>query len=138
MSADLRATLASLLEQHPQLTWSGYWTRSDDWTKTHEQYKAAREETIGEYGLAQFQRAMQFLQIAPRSRSVNYNRTAYAWKHVAERWHKVNDTYSDYYVGTGSFILACHAAGVMVKKREHVSYVSLSESAASMPTRLAI
>ncbi|ONG56981.1 hypothetical protein BKE38_05145 [Pseudoroseomonas deserti] len=89
-----------------------------------------RQELEGPKGVAQVLRAAEFIAVAPRRATVNLRRSCYGWKHVAERWHKARFPGKDYYIGEGSFLVACWAMGVLVKRHNTAGYqVGLAEAA---------
>lgn len=129
---DLCPALTRILAQEPTLCWQG-------WHGTYESsspLETLRRETLSAYGVGQFRRALMFLARAPHSVSVNYETGCYGWKHVAERWHQTEiDRDLDYYIGTGAFIAACIASGLVVDRQRHATFVSLSEAACAMGGR---
>jgi hypothetical protein len=63
---------------------------------------------------------MAFLEVAPRTRSLNRKHCTYGWKHTAERWYQTDVAqYEDYYVGEGCFIAACIASGLHIHRGDY-------------------
>src|ERR1700684_4449885 len=64
-------TLAGILDDNPTLSWRGWWNKNDRRTYEPEDLKRFRAETLEPWGLGQFQRAMTYLDVAPRTKAVN-------------------------------------------------------------------
>jgi hypothetical protein len=123
--------LRTVLEQHPTLTWRGWWTRWHDNNERTTTFAQARAETVDKHGLGQFGRALEFVDRAPLLRRVNRRRSTYGWKHVAERFHG-HPRNRVAYIGEGSFIAACLARGLMIRRSEFGTYVNIAEAAAAL------
>jgi len=137
--ADYRI-LAAILNDNPTLTWRGWWNRYDARTQPPGAFQQFRRETLASddrNGLAQFQRAMAFLGVSPRIKSINRGHSTYGWKHAAERWNRSRneDRYADVYVGEGCFIAACIASGVTIRRRENATYANIAERASALGAR---
>lgn len=129
------AALRRVLSANPDLSWRGWWT---DWDAAHEPpgtLARLRQQTLTEYGVSQFSRAIGFLEGAPRTKQVNRHHTSYGWKHRAEaRVSAINECcrpgdrprYRHCYVGDGAFIAACLASGLIIERRGRATYVNLS------------
>lgn len=137
-----KAMLANILQLNPGLSWRGWWSRYDERTLSPEDLARFREETLaedGRNGMAQFRSALIFLAAAPKPiKSVNFERSTYGWKHVAERWNEAvreaaGEYNEDYYIGEGAFIAACIARHLKIYRDKYGStYVNLSQNAARM------
>jgi hypothetical protein len=129
-----RQILAGVLEAQPLLSWRGWWSDWNDRNKPSGTLERVRWETLDEHGVAQFRRAMAFLEVAPRTKSLNRRHVTYGWKHAAERWTRASmgGRYDAYYIGEGSFIAACIASGMLVKREARGTYTSLATAAWSM------
>ena len=127
-------TLERILAEHPTLSWRGFWIRWNDRNEPPGTLERVRRETLDEYGLAQYRRAMAFLKTAPRIKTLNRRHATYGWKHAAERWTRASteDRYVDYYVGEGSFIAACIASGLLIRREKFGTYTNLATAAWSM------
>jgi hypothetical protein len=138
IQADPRAVIQAGLEWHPDIWWGGLFdwrferTRTmNDGTTPAQRLALRREATLDERGVGQLLRAAEFIAWAPRIKSLNRGRGTYGWKHVAERFHKVEHPGTDYYVGEGAFIIAARAMGLAIAPTGHGHYyVSLSEKVA--------
>lgn len=128
-----QSLLAGILNQNPSLSWRGWWSRYDELTQPIGALAQFRQETLADHdrnGLAQFGRAMAFLEVAPKTRAITREHGTYGWKHVAERWHrKTVDAYSDYYIGEGAFIAACIAQGMTIHRGKYATFTNLSARA---------
>ena len=125
--------MSDILDRYPLLSWRD--AGCHDESATAETTDRLRRETLEEYGLAQFKRAMAFLANAPRSQGANLNRNTYGWKHVAERWFKTTiDPYANYYIGQGAFIAACIASGLQIHHMDGSTFTNLPERAAIFST----
>jgi hypothetical protein len=134
--ADHRS-VAAILDLHPLLSWRGWWSAHHEASEPAGTLARVRRETLDEYGLAQFRRAMTFLEVAPRTKGINLRRGCYAWKHCVERWHRSSGTpYRDTYCGEGSFIAACVASGMPIKLTAGGTFTALSDRAWAMGDRL--
>jgi hypothetical protein len=133
LSGDAK-TLTQILEDHPTLWWGGWWTPQLEQQSPPGTSGRRRRETVSESGLAQFRRALTFLEVAPRNKSINRRHVTYGWKHCAERWARANSegNYETYYVGEGSFIAACIASGMLIKREERGTYTNLATAAWSL------
>jgi hypothetical protein len=132
--ADLQANpLAAIrlcMEKEPLLYWGGVADAFYLKQYGRDALVINRQELEGPKGVAQVLRAAEFLAVAPRRVTLNTQRSAYGWKHVAEKWHKIASPGEDYYIGEGSFVLACWAMGVLVKRHHTRGYqVGLAEAA---------
>jgi hypothetical protein len=133
MSPDvLRDALAAVLEREPLLSWRGFWERRHDVNEPLGTLERVRRETLDDYGLAQFSRAMAFLAIAPKTKALNRHHGCYGWKHSAERWHRVHAPHADYYIGEGAFIAACIASGMTIYRGRCANLTNLSQRAWTM------
>jgi hypothetical protein len=130
-------TVAAILELHPLLSWRGWWSNHYEVSEPVGTLARVRRETLDEYGLAQFRRAMAFLEAAPRIQSVNRRHCCYGWKHAAERWTRSTNggRYADYYIGEGSFIAACIESGMQIHRERLGTYTNLSMKAWEMGER---
>lgn len=125
-----QSLLAGILAQNPSLSWRGFWTRWHDANEPAGTLDRVRRETLDEWGLAQFGRAMAFLEVAPKTKAITREHGTYGLKHVAERWHrKTVDAHSDYYVGEGAFIAACIAQGLTIHRAKYATFTNLSARA---------
>jgi hypothetical protein len=129
-----RHILGGILEAHPLLSWRGWWSGWNDCNEPPGTLERVRRETLNEYGLAQFRRARSFLEVAPRIKTLNRRHVTYGWKHCAERWTRASgeDRYVNYYVGEGSFIAACIASGMLIRREKFGTYTNLATAAWSM------
>ena len=100
-TADDAETLARILVENPTL--AAQVTRDGAW------FDAQLVE--------EFRRAMAFLEVAPRRKTVNFRTTCYDWKHVAEAWTQRRGG-TGYYISEVSFIAACIAKCLLVKRDE--------------------
>jgi hypothetical protein len=134
MSAPVDASaLTAILKANPTLSWRGWWSRPPG---ALVQFRRETLVSDGRNGLAQFRRAMAFLEVAPRTRSLNRKHCTYGWKHTAERWYQTDVAqYEDYYVGEGCFIAACIASGLHIHRGDYGTYTNLSQRAWSMGAR---
>ena len=138
IQADPITVIRQGLEWHPDLWWGGLFdwrferTRDmKDGTTPQERLAMRREATLDEQSVGQLLRAAEFIAWAPRVKSLNRDRGTYGWKHVAERFHKVEHPGEHYYVGEGMFIIAARAMGLSLGYTGHGHYwVSLSAKAA--------
>lgn len=119
--AELRSDPVAVIEHYKGLEPRIYWGGMADafYMRTYGQtaLDINRAEMTQPKGIAQVLRAAEYLEGAPRRATVNPKRSTYGWKHVAEHWHKGRSPAEDYYIGEGSFILACWAMGVVVKRQ---------------------
>jgi len=122
---------AAILKDNPTLSWRGWWSWWHDNNEPPGTLKRVRQESLDDCGLAQFRRARLFLQVAPRTKSINRRHVTYGWKHCAERWTRAsNDVpYADYYIGEGSFIAAAIASGMTIHRNRYDTYTNLSQHA---------
>jgi hypothetical protein len=129
--------LARILIDNPTLSWRGWWSRRHDNNEPPGTLERVRRESLDEFGLAQFRRAMAFLEAAPRTMSINRRHGTYGWKHCAERWTRSTNggDHVDYYVGEGSFIAAAIASGMTLRRGDYGTYTNLSQHAWSMGGR---
>lgn len=135
MTSDL-ALLATILDQNPLLSWRGFWGWWHDQNEPAGTLDRVRKETLDDYGVGQFRRAMAFLAVAPKTRALNREHGTYGWKHCAERWWRTEvDSKGDYYIGEGAFIAACHAHGMTVRRGKYANYTNLSALAWSLGER---
>jgi hypothetical protein len=127
------AKIQDIQDHNPSLSRRGWWRPEHNLNQPPDTLERIRRETTDEQGLAQIRRAMAFIEAAPRRRTINRRHGTYGWKHAAERWVRSQNggRYADYYVGEGSFIIACYLAGVTVVRIEYTTYVNLSECAYS-------
>ncbi|WP_424138183.1 hypothetical protein [Roseomonas chloroacetimidivorans] len=144
IQADPQVVIQAALDADPLLWWGGIF----DWAferrrgdlhgqSPEERYAVRREGTLIESGVGQVLRAAEFIEWAPRIKSVNRARGTYGWKHVAERFHKARDPEANYYVGEGAFIIAARAMGLTVAPDSIWHFrVNLSEKAATEARRL--
>jgi hypothetical protein len=123
--------LRRILAENPSLSWRGWWGRRNEISEPPGTLERVRGETQGEFGLAQFSRAMGFLEIAPRTKGLNRRHCAYGWKHRVEAWARsINPSRGqDYYCGEGCFIAACLASGLLIQRGGLATYVNLATSA---------
>ena len=136
----LRDALAGVLDRESFLSWRGFWERRHDVTELPGTLERIRSETLEPDGLAQFSRALSFLDVAPRIRALNRSHGTYGWKHAAERWHRAGSApYADYYIGEGSFIAACVVSGMTIYRGRYATLTNLSQRAWTMgETRSAV
>lgn len=97
--------------QHPLLAWYGFGPRPQDRHEFHRHRSVMTEP----WQVAQFQRAIEWLQQAKRTRTVRRRHTSYGWKHVAERWHGRKTPDRDPYVAEGMFIAAAIHLGFQTR-----------------------
>lgn len=133
--------LAAILEANPTLSWRGWWNSRDERTYPPEALAEFRRETLasdGRSGLGQFQRAMAFIAVAPRIKSVNRRHSCYGWKHRAQAMFRgaAEGRYADYYVGEGAFIAAAIASGLTIYRGDYATFTNLREKAWSLPDRI--
>lgn len=144
IQADPRAVIQAALDADALLWWGGIFDwdferrRGDQHGQSpEERYAIRREGTIHESGVGQVLRAAEFIDWAPRTKSLNRHRGTYGWKHVAERFHKSAIPGENYYVGEGAFIIAARAMGLIVARDSVWHFrVNLSEKAATEARRL--
>jgi hypothetical protein len=126
------------LAEDPDLWWGGkfnwHWERrrdAKDGLTSEARLALRRQITTEPHRVAQLIRAAEFIDQAPRIKSLNRSRGTYGWKHVAERYQKHAAPDADYYVGEGMFIMAARAMGLTLSPNGYGRYyVSLSEKAA--------
>jgi len=125
------------LAKDPVLHWGGRFQMSFE-VRSHGKDEAEaklalwRQETLGEWQVAQLLRAAEFLAAFPMIQSPNRNRGAYGWKHVAENYQRLVHPGADHYVGEGMFLIAAQAMGFTVTTTSQCRHmVNLSERAAS-------
>jgi hypothetical protein len=125
-----RRTVEAILNSEPELSWRGWWRPWNNANEPPGTLDRVRRETLDEYGLAQFRRALDFLEVAPRTDAINRTRCCYSWKHECERWHRSGDQpYRDTYTGEGAFIAACIANGMPIKRTPRGTFTTISNRA---------
>lgn len=116
--ADARAAIAAVMAGEPALCANGM--RSYDRRQTPQEnakaFKDWREEMLGSHCVAQFVRAIEFLQTVEKSKTVTRDRTSYGYKHSAEHFHKEMHPDDDPYVSNGMFIAAAVHLGFTIKR----------------------
>ena len=65
------SVLALILDENPTLSWRGWWSRWHENNEPLGTLERVRRESLDIHGLGQFRRAMAFLAVAPRRKSVN-------------------------------------------------------------------
>jgi hypothetical protein len=134
--ADLKRALGTVLDREPLLSWRGWWTTHNETSEPPATFDRVRRETSDEFGLAQFGRAVAFIEAAPRTRTINRRHGCYGWKHAAERWHRTAALpYAGYYIGEGAFIAACIVGGLLICRQRTTTFTNLSERAWAMGDR---
>ncbi|AWJ86338.1 hypothetical protein TSH58p_22755 (plasmid) [Azospirillum sp. TSH58] len=145
IEADAVGVIKSVAVAHPDLCWTGF--GPDPHAVKREGnaeivFNKARADMTAPWQVGQFVRAAQFLDQAPRRKSVHPGRTSYGWKHAAERWHRhqiaartgvpANRVMDDVYVSDGMLIAAALALGFVVERIGGTidARISLSEHAA--------
>jgi hypothetical protein len=125
------AQIKDILGRNPGLSWRGWWRPEHNLNYPPDTLDRIRRETTDADGLAQIRRAMAFIAVAPRTKTVNRRHGCYGWKHAAERWTRAQNggRYEDYYVGEGSFIIASYLSGVTVVRTAYETRVNISEFA---------
>jgi hypothetical protein len=119
--ADQRAAIATIMEQQPELgsrgfrTWDGRRTSKENAAD----FRANREEMLQPHSVAEFMRAVAFLQTKEKARTVSRKGTSYGYKHEAERFHRDRVPRANPYVANGLFIAAALHLGFTVKRDAH-------------------
>ncbi|MHB8286061.1 MAG: hypothetical protein ACYDD1_15485 [Caulobacteraceae bacterium] len=117
---DARSAIAAVMEREPALCANGL--RSYDRRQTPQQnakaFADSRDKMLGSHYVAQFVRAVEFLEAQEKSTRVNRDRTSYGYKHLAEHFHKERAPGEDPYVANGMFIAAAVHLGFTIK-RDH-------------------
>lgn len=145
IEADAVGVIEAIAAAHPDLCWTAFGP-DPHVVKREGNPKAvfakARADMTAPWQVGQFVRAAQFLDQAPRRKSVHPGRTSYGWKHVAERWHRhqiavrtgvpANRVMDDVYVSDGMLIVAALALGFMVERINGTTNarINISEHAA--------
>jgi len=118
--ADARAAIEAVMAREPALCANGM--RSYNRRKAPQENAKAfadwRQEMLGAHCVAQFVRAIEFLQTLEKSPRVNRDRTSYGYKHSAEHFHEERSPGEDPYVSNGMFIAAAVHLGFTIK-RDH-------------------
>lgn len=116
--ADQRAAIAAVMEQQSELssrgfrTWNGRRTQKENADDFH----ADREEMLKPSSVAEFMRAVAYLQTKEKSRTVSRKNTSYGYKHQAERFHEDRAPGVSHYVSNGLLIVAALHLGFTVKR----------------------
>lgn len=116
--ADQRAAIAAVMEQQSELGSCGFrtWNRRRTQKENADHFHADREEMLKPSSIAEFMRAVAYLQTKEKSRRVSRKSTSYGYKHEAERFHKDRASDADHYVANGLFIVAALHLGFSVKR----------------------
>ena len=133
IEADPLAVLRFIMARAPILTTEGW--GHDGLAGGGRDPAAARAAMLTPWGVEQFIRAAQWLDLVPRRATVNRDTTSYGWKHVAERWHERRSTVGRGYISNGMFLAACLATGRRIepKHRSPNAYVAIPNSAERIP-----
>jgi hypothetical protein len=123
--------IASILADYPDLCANGF--RFESSYPQH--FDLWRAEMTEPDCIAQFERASEFLLKHCKSRKSCASPSSYAWKHVAERWHKIMHPGQNPYVSNGVFIVAAAAHGYIIKRIPNSPncFLNISQKSLTLP-----
>jgi len=116
--ADQRTAITTVMEQLPELGSRGFRTRDARRTtrENADDFRASREEMLEPHSVAEFMRAVAFLETKEKAGTVSRKATSYGYKHEAERFHRDVKPRANPYVANGLFIAAAAHLGFTVKR----------------------
>ena len=132
IEADPLAVLRVIMAGAPILTTEGW---GHDGLAVARDPGAARAAMLTPWGVEQFIRAAQWLDLVPPRVTVNRDTTSYSWKHVAEGRQERRGAIGRGYISNGMFLAGCLATGRRIEPRHRSpnAYVAIPNSAARMP-----
>jgi hypothetical protein len=113
-----RAAMEAILANEPALSPNGFRTfdRRRSLQENRSNFEAFRQSMLEAAHVEQFVRAVKYLEMLEKSKTVSRKRTSYGYKHDAERFHEAAAPGEDYYPANGMFIVAALHLGFAIKR----------------------
>lgn len=113
-----RTAIQAILNGQPELCANGFksYARHRSLEEEAEYFVTSRQAMLDVPYVAQFVRALAFLETKQKGASVSRKRTSYGYKHDAEGFHRAADPDGDPYVANGMFIAAAMHLGFTIKR----------------------